>query len=42
MLEAAVGPSEPTSILDLVGRGSDLWRGEDAARHVEAERAAWD
>jgi len=26
----------------LAGLGSDLWRGEDAARHVEAERAAWD
>jgi plasmid stability protein len=42
LLEAAVGPSEPNSILDLAGLGSDLWRGDDAARHVEAERAAWD
>lgn len=42
LLEATVGPSEPTSILDLAGLSSDLWRGEDAARHVEVERAAWD
>lgn len=42
LLEAASGPSEPTSILELAGLGADLWRGENAAAHVEAERIAWD
>jgi plasmid stability protein len=42
LLEAAVGPSEPTSILDLAGLGAELWRKTDATAHVEAERAAWD
>lgn len=33
---------EPTSLLALQGLGRDLWKGIDAARHVEEERATWD
>ena len=30
------------SILDLKGLGKERWRGVDASKHVERERAAWD
>ena len=40
---AAVQADQPAlSIMELEGLGKDLWRGIDAASHVEAERAAWD
>ena len=42
LLSAALETPEPLSILDLQGLGKELWRGIDAAVHVEAERAAWD
>ena len=34
--------SEPsTSVLDLQGLGSDIWRGQDAQEYVNHERASW-
>lgn len=30
------------SILDLKGLGKELWKGRDAARHVNKERRSWD
>ena len=30
------------SILELRGLGKEYWQGEDAAAHVERERATWD
>jgi plasmid stability protein len=42
LLEAALEPPKARSILDLQGLGKELWRGIDAAAHVERERAAWD
>jgi plasmid stability protein len=42
ILEEAVGRAEPVSILELRGLGKDVWSGQDAAAHVEAERRAWD
>jgi plasmid stability protein len=42
LLAAALDAPAPLSIMDLDGLGRDLWQGVDAARHVEAERAAWD
>ena len=36
------GPSETsTSILDLQGLGSDIWRGQDAQDYVNHERSSW-
>lgn len=34
--------SRPLSILDLQGLGKEVWRGVDAARHVNKERRGWD
>lgn len=42
LLSEALETPKPPSILDLRGLGKELWRGKDAAAHVEAERAAWD
>jgi plasmid stability protein len=42
ILEEAVDRQEELSILDLRGLGKGAWRGVDAAKHVEAERGAWD
>jgi plasmid stability protein len=42
MLEAALGEPERLSILELQGLGKELWKGMDAAAHVEAERRSWD
>jgi plasmid stability protein len=33
---------KPLSILDLQGLGKHHWKGIDASRHVERERASWD
>jgi hypothetical protein len=30
-----------TSILDLQGLGSDIWRGQDAQDYVNHERSSW-
>jgi len=42
MLEQALEEPEPLSLLELQGLGKDVWRGVDAAEHVEAERRSWD
>ena len=42
LLSQALETPKPPSILDLQGLGKELWRGQDAAAHVEGERAAWD
>jgi hypothetical protein len=36
---ASLEPS--TSILDLQGLGSDIWRGQDAQDYVNHERSSW-
>lgn len=30
------------SILELQGLGQEIWRGVDAAAHVQRERSSWD
>ena len=42
LLSEALETAKPPSILDLRGLGKELWQGQDAAAHVDAERAAWD
>jgi plasmid stability protein len=42
LLAAALESPEALSIMDLQGLGAALWRGVDAAAHVEVERASWD
>ena len=41
ILSRAVDESPPTSILELRGLGRELWRGSDAATHVDTERDSW-
>lgn len=41
LLTAAVSEPEPLSLGELRGLGADLWRGRDAAAHIEAERSSW-
>ncbi len=42
LLSRAVAEPTPRSILELRGLGKELWRGVDAASHVERERRSWD
>lgn len=42
LLSSSLKEPEPRSILELRGLGKDLWKGLDAAAHVEAERRSWD
>jgi plasmid stability protein len=42
MLSDALDSPKALSILDLRGLGKDLWKGIDAAAHVDRERASWD
>lgn len=42
LLSECVERPEPLSISKLRGLGKELWKGVDAADHVEAERSAWD
>ena len=42
LLSRAVAQPTPRSILELRGLGKELWRGVDAASHVERERRSWD
>ena len=42
LLSRAVAQPTPRSILELRGLGKELWRGTDAASHVERERRSWD
>ncbi|WIM09394.1 hypothetical protein [Enhydrobacter sp.] len=41
LLEQALEPATPLSILELRGLGKGLWRGIDGGSHVEREREAW-
>src|SRR5512146_1107119 len=41
LLEQALEPAAPLSILELRGLGKELWHGLDGASHVERERGAW-
>lgn len=42
LLSRSLEESAPRSILELRGLGKELWRGVDAAEHVERERQSWD
>ncbi len=42
ILSQATDQAAPLSILDLQGLGKEVWRGVDAARHVDKERRGWD
>ena len=42
LLSTALETPKSLSILDLQGLGKEHWRGVDAAKHVERERASWD
>jgi plasmid stability protein len=42
LLSDALEKPKPLSILDLQGLGKDHWKGIDASRHIEQERASWD
>ena len=42
LLSRAVAQPTPRSILELRGLGKELWRGIDAASHVQRERRSWD
>ena len=42
LLSDALETAKPLSILELKGLGKDQWRNNDAAKHVEGERASWD
>ena len=42
ILSRVTDQAAPLSILDLQGLGKEIWRGADAARHVDKERRGWD
>ena len=42
ILDEATRPIETLSILELRGLGKEIWRGVDAADHIDEERRAWD
>jgi plasmid stability protein len=42
LLSRALAQPTPRSILELRGLGKELWRGIDAASHVDRERRSWD
>ena len=42
LLEQAIGPRVPRSILELRGLGKDSWEGIDSAAYVRAERDSWE
>jgi plasmid stability protein len=42
LLEQAVEPPVPRSILELRGLGKECWEGIDPVAHVRAERDSWD
>ena len=42
LLSDAIETPKTLSILDLKGLGKELWKGIDAAKHVERERNSWD
>jgi plasmid stability protein len=42
ILEHVLAEPDELSLLELDGLGSALWKGIDAAHHVEEERGDWD
>jgi plasmid stability protein len=42
LLTRALESPEAVSILQLQGLGKELWKGTDAAAHVERERSSWE
>jgi len=42
LLTQAIEETDTLSILELRGLGKELWKGVDAATHVETERRSWD
>lgn len=42
LLERAVEPPVPLSILELEGLGKECWAGVDPVSYVRAERDSWD
>lgn len=42
LLTRALESPESISILQLQGLGKELWKGTDAAAHVERERSSWE
>jgi len=42
LLSDALETAKPLSILDLQGLCKEHWKGIDASRHIERERASWD
>ena len=42
LLSDALESAKALSILELKGLGKEQWRKNDAAKHVEGERASWD
>ena len=42
LLSDVLETPKPLPLLDLQGLGKHHWKGIDAARHVERERASWD
>ena len=42
LLTDALETSKPLSILDLQGLGKNHWKGIDASKHIDRERASWD
>jgi plasmid stability protein len=42
LLSEALEAPKPLSIMDLKGLGKEHWKGIDASKHIERERASWD
>lgn len=42
LLDQAVPPAQPLSLLDLQGLGKELWRDVEATSFVAEERDSWD
>ena len=42
LLEQAINPPVPRSILELRGLGKESWEGIDPEAYVRAERDSWD
>jgi plasmid stability protein len=42
LLEKAIEPATPRSIMELKGLGKECWEGVDPVAYVRAERDAWD
>jgi plasmid stability protein len=41
LLAEALDVAAPLSILELEGLGKEVWKGVEAAAHVERERRSW-